>query len=71
MFCRQALVTNTDGIAKLLVGKATLNVVSATESAAAWENVQRRVDFDRMSSATSGTSNPSPADILLFSSRSA
>jgi hypothetical protein len=29
MFYRQALVTNTDGIAKLLVGKATLNVVSA------------------------------------------
>jgi hypothetical protein len=53
MFCRQALVTNTDGIAKLLVGKATLNVVSINLESAAWENVQRRVDFDRMSSATS------------------
>jgi hypothetical protein len=30
IFCRQALVTNTDGIAKLLAGKLpTLNMVSA------------------------------------------
>jgi hypothetical protein len=43
----------------------------ATSESAAWENVLRRVDFDRMSSATSGTSNASTADILLFSGRSA